>query len=570
MATVARGEGEALAEIRIPEEILHELTDYYWHPALLDACLQPALATLPAGLSDSAEHKLFVPVGIERVRFYRKPPAHIFSHVRLRDISPAAVKFDIEIFDGQGAAVTGVQGLVCRATTRSAHFANSGLLYEYRWTPTPRPATHRCSSMPSSLDDLAQVLINDGQALWQRFNRARFLTEFQPRARAAAAAYVVRALRELGWEPSTCAQASITEISHQLRVTPQYRALVQLLLKELGTMTTVSGADPERLWSALWNDFPECQAETILIRRCGKNLASVLRGEMDPLGLIFPDNAPISAEHLYQNSASFRPNNLLVQKAIIEIVHRLPSGKALRILEIGGGTGGMTSFVLPILPGHCTEYVFSDISLRFINNAQRKFSQYSTVQYRPLDIGLDPIAQGFVAHSFDLIIASDVLHATRDLRRTVQHVKTLLASGGRLLLLEITRPWLHTLLTFGLLKGWWLFEDHDLRSEGPSLTIQEWTNLLCDSGFSVPICIPDCPEQDSAPHAVFLARGPQLAPEPAIPSDHSTAPKCVGGFRRYRYRRTDKHRRPACIAASATRRSRDRSETPEGCDPNRS
>ena len=265
--------------------------------------------------------------------------------------------------------------------------------------------------------------------------------------------------------------------------------------------------DPD---SALWEEF----------------LASVLRGEMDPLGLIFPDNAPISAEHLYQNSASFRPNNLLVQKAIIEIVHRLPSGKALRILEIGGGTGGMTSFVLPILPGHCTEYVFSDISLRFINNAQRKFSQYSTVQYRPLDIGLDPIAQGFVAHSFDLIIASDVLHATRDLRRTVQHVKTLLASGGRLLLLEITRPWLHTLLTFGLLKGWWLFEDHDLRSEGPSLTIQEWTNLLCDSGFSVPICIPDCPEQDSAPHAVFLARGPQLAPEPAIPSDHSTAPKC--------------------------------------------
>ena len=92
----------------------------------------------------------------------------------------------------------------------------------------------------------------------------------------------------------------------------------------------------------------------------------MLRGEIDPLDLIFPDGALTSAETALSGiRRAFRLNNLLVQKAIAEIARRLPNGKALRVLEIGGGTGGMTSFVLPVLPEHCTEYVFTDVSPRF-------------------------------------------------------------------------------------------------------------------------------------------------------------------------------------------------------------
>ena len=160
---------------------------------------------------------------------------------------------------------------------------------------------------------------------------------------------------------------------------------------------------------------------------------------------------------------TFRLNNLLVQKAVVEIARRLPKGKALRILEIGGGTGGTTSFVLPVLPEHCTEYVFTDISPRFTAHAQHRFARYPFAQFRTLDIEHDPLEQGFDAHSFDLIIASDVLHATKDLRRTLDHIKQLLGSGGTVAIVELTRPWLFLTLIFGLLKGWWLFDD-DVRS----------------------------------------------------------------------------------------------------------
>ena len=203
-----------------------------------------------------------------------------------------------------------------------------------------------------------------------------------------------------------------------------------------------------------------------------------------------------------------------MQKAIVEIVQRLPKGKALRILEVGGGTGGMTSFILPVLPQHCTEYVFTDISPHFIAHAQQKFAQYPFVQCRTLDIERDPLEQGFEPHSFDVIVASDVLHATQDLRKTLDRVKQLLGSGGTLVLVEVTRPWLSTTLIFGLLKGWWLFED-DVRRDEPCISQEQWKSLLREAGFSDTVCIADCPDIDSAQHSVILARGPQLPASPA-------------------------------------------------------
>ena len=187
----------------------------------------------------------------------------------------------------------------------------------------------------------------------------------------------------------------------------------------------------------------------------------------------------------------------------------------LRILEIGGGTGGTTSFVLPVLPQHCTEYVFTDVSARFTAHAQHKFAQYPFVQFRTLDIERDPIEQGFDPHSFDLIIASDVLHATKDLRKTLDQIKSLLGAGGMVSIVELTRPWLGLTLVFGLLKGWWLFDD-DVRHDEPCVSQGTWKSVLQEAGFTGTVCIADCPAADSAQHSVIVACGPQLAVSPAL------------------------------------------------------
>ncbi|MBW4677722.1 MAG: class I SAM-dependent methyltransferase [Desmonostoc geniculatum HA4340-LM1] len=100
-------------------------------------------------------------------------------------------------------------------------------------------------------------------------------------------------------------------------------------------------------------------------------------------------------------------------------------------------------------------------------SAEQKFHDYPFVKYQVLDIEADIIAQGFQPHSFDLILVSDALHATHDLRQTLKNVKQLLASGGLLVLLELTADDYWQDLVFGLLNDWWLFTDVQLRRSHP-------------------------------------------------------------------------------------------------------
>ena len=56
---------------------------------------------------------------------------------------------------------------------------------------------------------------------------------------------------------------------------------------------------------------------------------------------------------------------------------------------------------------------------------------------------------------------SQVLHATRNLRETLDNTHRLLRPGGLLLLSEITEITETAVLdcTWGLTEGWWLFSD---------------------------------------------------------------------------------------------------------------
>src|SRR5260370_9983897 len=209
------------------------------------------------------------------------------------------------------------------------------------------------------------------------------------------------------------------------------------------------------------------------------------------------------------------------------MVSRIREGRIIRVLEIGGGTGGMTSYVLPVLTPQRGEYVFTDLAPLVVTQGEKKFWQYSFIQYRTLDLESDPIEQGFAAHSFDVILASDVLHATRDLRLTLERVARLMGSGGELILLEWTRAPLGSILVFGLLNGWWLFSDEDVRGADPWVPPRVWQRLLERASFTKTTFVTDCDDPQNAVHSVILPRAPKgdLRTLPAPPTPEH-APPC--------------------------------------------
>ena len=124
------------------------------------------------------------------------------------------------------------------------------------------------------------------------------------------------------------------------------------------------------------------------------------------------------------------------------------------------GTGSATGSVLPELPEGRFDYTYTDISAGFFAEAESRFGDADgAIEYRVLDVEKDPVEQGFDHHGYDLLIASNVLHATRYLEETLDHCRELLAPSGQLMALEnlAGQDWLD--LTFGQLDGWWRFAD---------------------------------------------------------------------------------------------------------------
>src|SRR5690606_36967160 len=113
------------------------------------------------------------------------------------------------------------------------------------------------------------------------------------------------------------------------------------------------------------------------------------------------------------------PLAVAFNSVVAEGVARLAAaaGRPLRVLEIGGGTGGTTAHVLQRVGGRI-DYTFTDVSPLFTARARARFGAREGVDFRELDLERDPAEQGFSGRTFDVVIASNVLHATADLRAT--------------------------------------------------------------------------------------------------------------------------------------------------------
>ena len=222
----------------------------------------------------------------------------------------------------------------------------------------------------------------------------------------------------------------------------------------------------------------------------------------------------------------------MLAEAVRALVATVPEGRRLRLIEVGAGTGSATASVLPELPEGRFDYVYTDISAGFFAEAEARFGDGGgCIEYRPLDIERDPVAQGFDAHGYDVIIASNVLHATRYLEETLAHCRKLLAPSGQMIALENLSGlgWMD--LTFGQLDGWWRFAD-DYRPHHALASPAVWRQALDDAGFEATEVL-GVDEADSTripDKGVIVTQGPPTVTEPPGVWDSCRGP----GWRRGR------------------------------------
>ena len=250
-----------------------------------------------------------------------------------------------------------------------------------------------------------------------------------------------------------------------------------------------------REWDArkqAWLADPDQQALVLLVEHCLRALPEILTGKCQATDIMFPNGTMELVQGIYQgNVVADYFNEVLGDTVVAYIRERLarePASEGIRILEIGAGTGGTTAMVLPKLQpfqAHVREYCYTDISRAFLLHAQQEYAPahpFLTMQL--FDVEQSVAAQGVEVGGYDLVIATNVLHATKNMRRTLTNTKATLRQGGLLLLNELNRSALFVHLTFGLLEGWWRYEDAALRLPGcPGLAPDTWARVLTEEGF---------------------------------------------------------------------------------------
>lgn len=532
------GEGEALGAITIPEAL--DLDGYQAHPATIDACFQ-VLAGALARSANGNGGGVYLPVEYDSIRIHGRATGKLWSHARLLEKNGKGVIAEVDIFDEEGSPVMEVRGLRCQSVegTGDAAVAREAkeLVYEYQWhlkgRPDQVPARRTAGDLPSP-EKIVETTSGEALRMADDLGLTDKYRSLEKEMNDLCTAFILTAFGKLGAGFEVGMRFDTEGLCRKMNVDRAYWRLMNRYMEMLEqdglierdgdgwrVVRVVTPADPRDTWKDVLARNPSFYAELTLMGRCAQELDKILLGDIDPVSLIFPDGSLAIAEHLYQDSPSLRFYNTLVQRAVTKMFETLPEGRELRILEIGAGTGGMSSYVLPTLPADRTHYVYTDLSNHFFLKAQEKFSDYPFIEYKRLDVEIDPIEQGLEPHSFDLILASECLHATKDMHETMRHVTKLLASRGQLLLLEAVTPVRWVDMVFGLTDGWWRFVDTDLRPDYPLLTLPQWRGLLTEFGFDQVEEASGRPDEEIE-NAVIVGRGPEVRvadeqPEEAAP-----------------------------------------------------
>lgn len=268
----------------------------------------------------------------------------------------------------------------------------------------------------------------------------------------------------------------------------------------------------------LLDTYPDKRAHVALIEQAMATVDSIWSGEMQATQILFPNSSLQLVEGFYHGNRFSDYYNDLVARFLLAIAeqHGGATGRTdkLRILEIGAGTGGTSQAVLQkIAPlGEGIDYWYTDISPAFVKHGRNRFSQqYPFTQFTSLAINKMTPDKAEQLGAFDLIFATNVIHATPNLTTTLQQIRSLLKPGGRLVLNELCYVQDFLTLTFGLLDGWWLYEDMEVRlPHSPLLDPTNWSELLSKNGFA-DVAVFGQPDRSQAARQIVIV-GRQASP----------------------------------------------------------
>lgn len=396
------------------------------HPTTLDAVFHPSIALYNrVNYSDTV-----MPTHVDEIivssDILTAPDSELHVHTNITVEAPRIVSANLEVNDGKNRPSSSsklqVRNLKLHGLGKKVNAAADELStnFQFQWAP--------------NVDFLRSSLISTATARSDPAGTGKNITALND----AALIFIARAVSRC--ESSDRIQ-TLGHLSHWLNWMKRELSHQESRLNDLNQTTTLTILE-------------DMGIEGKMLNVIGNALASILTEESTPLEVMTRDGL---LYELYNDESSSR----CYKHALQYLTYLSFKSSHMSVLEIGGGTAAATKALLPAFgPPNMSiikSYTFTDISSSFFDHASVDLEQWSHLMiFRKLDIEASAEEQGFQDGSYDLIIASNVLHATKYIGNTLRNVRNMLRPGGKLVLIEITCPQPYLNVSFGGLPGWWL------------------------------------------------------------------------------------------------------------------
>lgn len=442
----------------------HE-TSGLFHPAVLDCAFH--LSMVQIAHPSSQKGFAYVPSRITNAWFsaegWKDPQSssvQVSNH--LNDFNAKSADVEIHVLRDDGAPLCTIKSLAMSAVTNddTSTNANKKLLYGLEWKP-------QLSLLDSKA--LEQHLIADSPG-----KDSVAFSAFRRRLEPILDRFILKTIQELTAEDR--------------QKTPEFlkRHLSWMDHHAAGLMRQVEPCMGDEEAEALAAELEALYPSWKLFPAIARNLLGIMRGDVDPLQVGFESGL---AGTFYTDVFTTLCDDRF--KRLLDLAtHEKP---AMRILEVGAGTGSTTEHILSALQefeercggSKFSEYTYTDISPSFFEEAGQRFESFGDrMIYKAFDIERSPESQGFELGAYDMVLASSVIHATANITATLRNIRSLLKPGGHLVYLEIVVPEkTSTNFVFGTFPGWWSCKE-EWRLWCPAITEVQWGQILKENGFS--------------------------------------------------------------------------------------
>ncbi|KAL8946954.1 MAG: hypothetical protein Q9222_006719, partial [Ikaeria aurantiellina] len=407
--------------------------------------------------------------------------------------------FDVHIDDGEMNSDTRIKDLLAILSTglREPHESRRADERVIDSPSCPMPSSLVNSPTPQKsyliidpVDTLGECDKRFGASV-ARYGFENFWESIAPKYDYIVLACVTEAFEQLGTDLQ---RYSVDDPLPPFNFLPKHKQLVDRLwtiLEHLGityrndgryyrTAKHIPQEPSSQIFENCLNTHTAYAVDFVLMSLTGPRLAECLTGVVDPLKLLFGNQR---AQNILRDFYHKSPVFLTMTDQLLHYIRLNIEGahpNEVCILEIGAGFGGTTTALVEMLQkrGLSVQYTFTDVAPTLVDKARKTFGKFEWMDFRTLDLEQDQPTE--LRGKYDFIIATNVVHATSNLVASVCRMKALLKEGGFICLSEMTKNIDWHNLVFGLLPGWWCFND------GRDYALQSaeaWMDVFQKAGF---------------------------------------------------------------------------------------